>query len=258
MDASICPMETSMKATGETLNTGSESICKTGSGWEFDVADCFLWLWYLAQVTSVPTLEEQQQKRVFTTFSRIQVKLEAIKDDIDKLTFGGEGDNDLRDFKKVEDSDATYEGEWLNGKKDGYGRQLWKCGDTYNGQWKNNCQSGWGKNTWADGSFFIGQYCNDLKHGIGEYVWEDGTMYIGEWKDNLIHGIGRYRWPDGRQYTGEWRLGLMQGYGVFEYLGQKRYEGGWFAGKKHGQGVTAFPDKKSSSSVWRAGKIVSS
>mmetsp|Transcript_1744 Transcript_1744/g.3703 ORF Transcript_1744/g.3703 Transcript_1744/m.3703 type:complete len:166 (+) Transcript_1744:140-637(+) len=117
MDASICPMETSMKATGETLNTGSESICKTGSGWEFDVADCFLWLWYLAQVTSVPTLEEQQQKRVFTTFSRIQVKLEAIKDDIDKLTFGGEGDNDLRDFKKVEDSDATYEGEWLNGKK---------------------------------------------------------------------------------------------------------------------------------------------
>ena len=31
---------------------------------------------------------------------------------------------------------VTYEGEWLDGLRDGQGKQVWPCGSYYEGDWK--------------------------------------------------------------------------------------------------------------------------
>ena len=42
---------------------------------------------------------------------------------------------------KVEE-DAIYDGEWLDGKKHGNGKQVWPNGDVYDGQWSENFAHG--------------------------------------------------------------------------------------------------------------------
>ena len=44
---------------------------------------------------------------------------------------------------KVEE-DAIYDGEWLDGKKHGRGKQVWPNGDVYDGQWLDNYAHGEG------------------------------------------------------------------------------------------------------------------
>jgi hypothetical protein len=36
------------------------------------------------------------------------------------------------------ESGEIYEGEWLMGKRDGYGKQDWHDGKRYEGQWKDD------------------------------------------------------------------------------------------------------------------------
>ena len=74
-----------------------------------------------------------------------------------------------------------YEGEFVNGKKQGYG----KC-------------------TFSDGSTFEGNIVENECTGLGIYIWKQfGTKYIGEWLDNFMHGKGVFSWPDGRKYEGD-------------------------------------------------------
>ena len=42
-------------------------------------------------------------------------------------------------------SGAIYEGDWLGGFRDGYGKMIWKDGTEYEGYWRDNRASGWGK-----------------------------------------------------------------------------------------------------------------
>jgi len=55
-----------------------------------------------------------------------------------------------------EDSSRYYEGEILNGKKNGYGTQVMENGDKYEGQWSK-----------------------DLKHGFGVLTLQTGDVYTG-------------------------------------------------------------------------------
>jgi hypothetical protein len=74
-----------------------------------------------------------------------------------------------------------YEGDYILGKKHGYG-----------------------KFRWSDGSVYSGQFLNNNIEGIGEYKWADGRAYHGDWKNNKMHGKGVFTWPDGRRYEGEY------------------------------------------------------
>ena len=53
----------------------------------------------------------------------------------------------------------TYEGNWVNGKRDGFGHQQFSTGNSYEGTFRN------------------GKY-----HGTGTYIWKkEGRKYEGEW-----------------------------------------------------------------------------
>ena len=51
---------------------------------------------------------------------------------------------------------ATYEGEWMNGERDGYGIQQWADGSRYEGEWRNGKANGEGKLYHADGDIYEG------------------------------------------------------------------------------------------------------
>ena len=150
----------------------------------------------------------------------------------------------------------TFQGSLHEGKRQGYGRNVWGNGDVYEGDWESDAQNGWGRNLWIDGSRYIGCYLNNQKHGLGEYIWDDSTSYIGEWRENIINGVGKYSWGDGRQYLGEWSQGMMSGFGVFMWKDGRKYEGFWNKGRKEGIGISFVADGSSRTDLWLAGKIV--
>lgn len=149
---------------------------------------------------------------------------------------------------------SKYQGDVKDGKRHGFGKNIWEIGDVYEGQWEENNQSGWGKNTWIDGSEFLGIYKSGVKNGLGEYIWEDKTQYTGEWANNKMHGTGKYIFADKREYLGEWNDGLMHGFGIFVWPDGRRYEGFWKTNKKDGIGISFSPNGNSHTDLWAKGK----
>lgn len=82
---------------------------------------------------------------------------------------------------------ATYEGEFIEGKKEGKGRWFKKEPPTD----FNEKQV-----------YYEGDYKNDLKHGHGEYQWQSGNRYKGGYKEDKRHGYGEMFWVDGSSYRG--------------------------------------------------------
>ena len=54
-----------------------------------------------------------------------------------------------------------YNGDWVNGKRTGYGLYNWPNGDQYNGQFKHNKMHGSGKMTYANGKVKNGRWSNN-------------------------------------------------------------------------------------------------
>ena len=75
--------------------------------------------------------------------------------------------------------EGQYEGEFVQGKKDGRG--IWMG---------------------PDDMVYDGQYRQDKRHGHGTLTIQDGSMYQGEWKEGKFDGQGVWTWRDGRRFEG--------------------------------------------------------
>lgn len=62
-----------------------------------------------------------------------------------------------------------YKGNFLNGKRDGYGEYFWTFGDVYKGYWKNDDWNGYGERTYAAGR-------GDMSGVIEKGRWENGML----------------------------------------------------------------------------------
>ena len=82
------------------------------------------------------------------------------------------------------ESGAVYEGEWLNGVRDGQGKQEWLDGSRYEGQWRNGKANGMGKLYHADGDIYDGEWVDDKANGSGTYTHANGAKYVGSWRDD--------------------------------------------------------------------------
>ncbi len=60
---------------------------------------------------------------------------------------------------------------------------------TYEGLFKAGKREGFGIMTWADGSQFKGIWKNDMRHD-GEMVMQNGNIYRGGFKDDKFSGLG--------------------------------------------------------------------
>ena len=97
------------------------------------------------------------------------------------------------EYEDYEDHTSTnyskYNGEWINGVKNGNGKMLFTNGDVYNGQWDNDYISGLGRLTYSSNNpnnyaFYSGSWDNDSKNGAGSLVFTDGRLYEGNWEDD--------------------------------------------------------------------------
>ena len=73
---------------------------------------------------------------------------------------------------------TAYEGEFVNGKKEGYGTLRTQQGR------------------------LTGHFHNDLINGQGIFQWLDGRRYEGEFKDSRFHGEGTITYPEGNSMVG--------------------------------------------------------
>jgi hypothetical protein len=132
-----------------------------------------------------------------------------------KLTIEGlcVGDRPCGECKLIWQNSAsgevhTFEGEFKNGIRSGFGRYLWQNeGILYEGEFMDDVRSGKGKQTWADGSRYIGEFKDNKRSGKGMFVWPSGNVYIGTFADNRFEKGTCYT-PD-MDISGEWREGVL-------------------------------------------------
>ena len=68
-----------------------------------------------------------------------------------------------------------YDGDYMNGERNGYGECAYDNGDKYTGTWKDGAANGGGRYDFARGGFYFGQFLNGRVDGYGVYF--DGNDY---------------------------------------------------------------------------------
>jgi len=96
------------------------------------------------------------------------------------------------------------QGNYQNGKPEGYGEYYWSNESFFKGFFKNGLRHG--KGIWKKGpgnnDTYEGEYFSDKKCGNGIFTWSSGNVYKGSYFDDLRHGYGEMYWTDGSFYKG--------------------------------------------------------
>ncbi|KAL3699799.1 hypothetical protein R1sor_017821 [Riccia sorocarpa] len=150
---------------------------------------------------------------------------------------------------------GRYEGEWVDGKYDGYGVETWARGSRYRGQYRQGLRDGYGVYRFYTGDVYSGEWSNGQSHGCGTQTCEDGSRYRGEFKWGLKHGYGFYHFRNGDTYAGEYFADKMHGYGVYQFANGHRYEGSWHEGRKQGLGIYTFRNGETHAGHWHHGVL---
>lgn len=182
------------------------------------------------------------------------------------------------------DKGDTYEGEYMDGLRHGWGTCVLPNGRMYEGEWSEGVEHGFGiisgaknevlfEGEFCEGQFhgcgtyyftpprkgepyeyFEGEWKDGMRHGHGVYTEADGTCYIGEWRGDGRCGRGRLACADGSWYEGEWQHDGRHGHGVLELRNGFRYEGNFKDDMMDGRGSCRYPDGSCYEGMWRAGK----
>lgn len=150
---------------------------------------------------------------------------------------------------------GRYEGDWIDGKYDGYGLETWTKGSRYRGQYRQGLRHGIGLYRFYTGDVYAGEWYNGQCHGCGVHTCEDGSKYVGEFKWGVKHGLGHYHFRNGDIYLGEYFAGKMHGFGVYQFGNGHRYEGAWHEGRRQGFGTYTFRNGETQSGHWQNGVL---
>ena len=151
----------------------------------------------------------------------------------------------------VYNDELIYEGEYLNGKKNGKGKEYYGSKILFEGEYLKGKRHGKGKEYYYDGNLlFEGEYFNGKRckgkvyNKSGELIFEvdlngkgkeynDGKLiYEGEYLAGKRNGKGKiYDWLNRSRFEGEYLYGYkLKGR---EYINDKiEYEGEYLKGKK--------------------------
>lgn len=148
---------------------------------------------------------------------------------------------------------GKYEGDWVDGKFDGYGVETWARGSCYRGQYRCGLREGYGVYRFYTGDVYSGEWSKGQSHGCGVQTCVDGSRYVGGFKWGVKHGFGYYHFRNGDTYAGEYFADKMHGYGVYQFANGHRYEGAWHEGKRQGLGMYEFRNGDRQGGHWQSG-----
>jgi len=153
-------------------------------------------------------------------------------------------------------SGSVYEGSWMNDEKHGKGKETYNDGATYEGKFHEGCRHGPGVLTYANRDVYDGEWDMDVKHGYGTFRWSAGTVYEGEWESGVMHGTGTYYFADGCTYQGQYADGKRNGRGVYRFLDGSFFEGEYRDGVVEGRGTFTFADGSAEVGRWEDGQPI--
>ncbi len=151
---------------------------------------------------------------------------------------------------------SKYDGEFKDGKLEGWGSWYFPNNDHYVGLFKNNYQHGKGTMLYANGLKITGIWeegeytgntrspewaregciSGDCAEGKGVYVFKNReARYEGTFFNNLPHGRGTCKYANGDIYKGEWVAGKFSGFGSLVRFGGTEIKGYWKDGNYLGK-----------------------
>eukprot|EP00483_Globobulimina_turgida_P000005 UN00005 len=156
----------------------------------------------------------------------------------------------------------TFEGEFMDGKKNGKGVYFWKdLQATYDGEWSMDTRKGDGKFTYSDGSHYEGEWDNNYRSGKGTYIYANGDSYCGEYINGQREGQGIYSYKeDYSQLIGVWKDDKFIS-GQWRYNDNTKWIGSFDNNIPTGKGVYIFPSNNQNhgtynTCIWPSKSIV--
>jgi len=110
----------------------------------------------------------------------------------EKIKYSGKFENDVFSGNKgvlCDEKGNIYEGDFVNGKFEGYGHYKMSNGDNYIGQFKNGYFEGKGQLTDKKGNVFNGNFVKGQKDGFGLIVKSNGETIEGKYKNGIFFKI---------------------------------------------------------------------
>ncbi|XP_021760530.1 uncharacterized protein LOC110725345 [Chenopodium quinoa] len=150
---------------------------------------------------------------------------------------------------------GRYEGDWVDGKYDGYGIESWARGSRYRGQYRGGLRHGFGVYRFYTGDTYAGEWFHGQYHGLGLQTCSDASCYLGHFKFGVKHGLGCYHFRNGDRYAGEYFGDKIHGFGVYHFANGHCYEGSWHEGRKQGFGMYTFRNGESKCGEWDNGSL---
>jgi len=98
---------------------------------------------------------------------------------------------------------GRYDGEFVDGRREGTGIMMQVNGDRYEGEWKDGQLHGFGKAIKAK-YVYEGDFVNGEKDGVGVITYDNGAKYEGGFKDGNKHGFGKDFLANGQTWEGEY------------------------------------------------------
>lgn len=143
-----------------------------------------------------------------------------------------------------DDEHGCYKGQYVRGKRHGYGVMTYKDGSAYDGDWVENERNGTGCQSFTSGDKYRGTFLNDRRHGEGTYFHNNGDCYIGSWRDGKKEGQGIMYWNDGTVYRGNWKNDKMNANKGRLYFKDKLVKKGVWIDDKFIEGIVHSKDSK--------------
>ncbi|XP_020592814.1 radial spoke head 1 homolog [Phalaenopsis equestris] len=150
---------------------------------------------------------------------------------------------------------GRYEGDWVDGKCDGYGIERWGKGTRYYGHYRKGLYHGFGVYQFNKSVGYAGEWARGQSNGYGVLRCSDGGCYVGQFEFGVKHGLGVYHFSNGDKYAGAYFGGMAQGFGVYYYVNGDCYEGSWHEGVQQGFGSYVLSGGGVKSGEWNYGTI---
>lgn len=98
-------------------------------------------------------------------------------------------------------TEEKYEGEWINGKRDGRGVEFYADGEKkYVGNFKNGKYEGNGSFFHKNGDKYVGKYKNgSMNDDKGYFIFNNNIRLVARVENNIKHGKAMRIYPDGRR-----------------------------------------------------------
>ncbi len=120
------------------------------------------------------------------------------------------------------DKDNLYKGDFVNGKRHGFGIDIHK-NSKYEGDFYLDKKNGNGVIELNTGDVYKGEFRDNKISGYGHYIWKKNNHeYIGTFLDGKFHGDGYYKWGENQYFKGKYINGVKEGKGEIGFNNGKK------------------------------------